>query len=230
MMEDFAGFGPELFAFLEDLRFHNEREWFKAHQDRYETAVRGPALDFIDAMALRLDLISPELTAVAKKSGGSLMRIYRDIRFSKDKTPYKTNVGIQFRHRAGKDVHAPGLYLHMEPGDAFLAAGMWRPASEPLAQIRQAIDERPEAWTAARDAVVAGGGWTLSGESLKRPPRGYSAEHPMIHDIKRKDFIAVRELDEAEVFGPDFPDRAAERYAAATPLMRFLCKAVGLAY
>src|SRR5436190_4266885 len=108
-MTDFAGFRPELITFLEDLRFHNERDWFEAHKDNYERDVRGPALAFIDAMAPRLAMISPELVAAAQKVGGSLMRIHRDIRFARDKTPYKTNLGIQFRHAAGKDVHAPGL-------------------------------------------------------------------------------------------------------------------------
>ena len=98
---EFAGFTSDLIGFLEDLRFHNEREWFKANSDRYERHVREPALDFIAAMAPRLEKISPHLTAVPKKVGGSLMRIHRDVRFSKDKTPYKTNLGIQFRHSAG---------------------------------------------------------------------------------------------------------------------------------
>ncbi len=150
-MTDFAGFQPELITFLEDLRFHNERPWFEANKARYERFVREPALAFIEAMAPRLQAISPELTAEAKKVGGSLMRVHRDVRFSKDKTPYKTNLGIQFRHSMGKDVHAPGLYMHIEPGGYFLAAGMWHPASEPLRHIRDRIAAQPDAWLAARD-------------------------------------------------------------------------------
>jgi uncharacterized protein (TIGR02453 family) len=229
-MSDFAGFGPDLVAFLEDLRFHNEREWFQEHKARYEASVREPALAFIEAMAPRLAKISPELSAEAKKSGGSLMRIYRDLRFARDAAPYKTNLGIQFRHRAGKDVHAPGLYLHVEPGEVFLGAGAWRPASAPLRQIRQAIVDRPDAWRAAIGEAGYAASWSLGGESLSRAPRGFDPEHPLIEDIKRKDFIALRGLDEGEILGPGFVDEISLRFAAATPLMRFLCQAIGVGY
>ena len=229
-MSAFAGFGPETLAFLEALRFNNEREWFRANQARYEADVRGPALAFIEAMAPCLARISPELRAEPKKVGGSLMRLHRDLRFAKDALPYKTNLGIQFRHAVGRDVHAPGLYLHVEPGSVFLAGGTWRPETEPLRQIRKAIVDRPDAWRAAlaEPAVVAG--WALSGDSLKRPPRGFDPGHPLIEDLKRKDFIAVLELDDQAIEGPDLPDRAARAWEQLTPLMRFLCGAIGLPY
>ena len=120
-------FHEELFTFLRQIRQHNERTWFETNKPLYETAVRMPAFAFINAMGPRLATASPHFRAVAKKNGGSLMRIYRDTRFSKDKTPYKTNVGIQFRHELGRDVHAPGYYVHLEPGRCFLGAGIWRP-------------------------------------------------------------------------------------------------------
>ena len=227
-MSDFEGFTPDLIAFLEDLRFHNERPWFKENEARYEASVRGPALALIETMGPRLEEISPELIAVPKKVGGSLMRIYRDVRFSKDKTPYKTNLGVQFRHNMGKDVHAPGLYVHAEPGDSFLGAGMWRPASEPLAMIRKAIEEKSDAWLAARDDKAFAARWGLQGDSLKRAPKGYSPDHPMIDDLKRKDFIAVRDIEDEELFGAGLPDRLMAEFKAATPLMRFLTEAVGL--
>jgi uncharacterized protein (TIGR02453 family) len=229
-MTDFAGFQPALVSFLEDLRFHNERPWFEANRQRYERDLREPALAFIEAMGPRLAAISPELVADTRKVGGSLMRVNRDIRFSKDKSPYKTNLGIQFRHSAGKDVHAPGLYFHVEPGEAFLAAGLWHPDKEPLAQIRTAIAERPADWLAARDDAGFQRLWRLGGEANKRPPRDFDPDHPLIEDIKRTDFIAVAELPEEAIFGPAFPDRAGEYFAAATPLMRYLCGAVGLHY
>ncbi len=229
-MADFPGFGPELIAFLEELRFHNERPWFEANKARYERHVREPALALIEAMGPRLAALSPELVADARKVGGSLMRIHRDLRFSKDPSPYKTNLGIQFRHRAGKDVHAPGLYFHVEPGECFIAAGMWHPAAGPLRRIRDAIVALPDAWVAARDDAGFQARWRLSGDRLKRAPRDFDPGHPLLADLQRTDFIAVRDLAEDEVLGPGLPDRLAADFAAATPLMRFLCAAVGLGY
>jgi uncharacterized protein (TIGR02453 family) len=229
-MSDFAGFQPELITFLEELRAHNDRAWFDANKARYEQAVREPALAFIEAMAPRLAEISPELTAVARKVGGSLMRVQRDIRFSPDKSPYKTNLGIQFRHSAGKDVHAPGLYVHVDPDEAFMAAGLWHPDGDTLRRIRTAVVERPAAWVAARDDAAFGKHWRLAGDGNKRAPRDFDPGHPLIEDIKRTDFIAVIELPPDAALGPAFPDLAARRFAATTPLMRFLCTAVGLPY
>jgi len=229
-MSDFTGFGPGLIPFLEELRFNNDRIWFEANKARYERDVREPALAFVRAMAPRLAAISPELVADDRKAGGSLMRIYRDVRFSKDPSPYKTNLGIQFRHRAGKDVHAPGLYFHVEPGECFLAAGLWHPESEVLRAIRTAVAEQPPAWVAARDDASFTKRWRLAGDSLKRPPRGFDPDHPAIEDIKRTDFIAVMDLPEADLVRPDLAKRTADAYAATAPLMKFLCEAVGVAY
>ena len=114
---------PELFAFFRELKQNNNRDWFQANKQRYEKQVREPLLDFIVDFGVRLPEISRHYVADARKSGGSLFRIYRDVRFSKDKTPYKTGAGVQFRHEAAKDVHAPGFYLHIEPGACFIGAG-----------------------------------------------------------------------------------------------------------
>ncbi|HTK98261.1 MAG TPA: DUF2461 domain-containing protein [Pseudomonadales bacterium] len=224
----FKGFDPSLLGFLDELAQNNERDWFAENKHRYERLVREPALDFIVAMGPLLDRIAPEFEAVAKKMGGSLMRVFRDTRFGRDKTPYKTNVGIQFRHTQGKDVHAPGYYLHIEPGAHFIGAGMWRPDPDSLAGIRTAIVERASAWKSARDAVAKT--YSLDGGALKRPPRGYPVDHPMIDDIKRTDFIATRPFDDAELFRTDFAARVAKRFEAATPLMKFLCRAVGVPF
>ena len=226
----FDGFGAETIAFLEDLRFHNDRDWFQSHRDRYEAAWLAPALGFIEAIAPRLAKVAPHVKAVPKQTGGSLMRIYRDTRFSKDKTPYKTNIGIQFRHEAGKDVHAPGLYLHIEPGEHFLGCGLWRPPSKPLRAIRDRIAEEPQAWTAATTGADFARHWVVGGESLKRAPKGFDPEHPLIEELKRKDFTAGIELGDAEVATPELVDLAVERFAEAAPFMRFLCKAVGAEY
>ena len=108
-------FDPEFFEFMADLAANNDREWFAANKERYEAEVLEPALAFIEDFSYRLREISPNFVADPRRTGGSLFRIYRDTRFAKDKTPFKTHTGMQFRHVAGKDVHAPGFYLHLDP-------------------------------------------------------------------------------------------------------------------
>ena len=115
---------PALFDFMRELKANNERPWFEANKARYRAEVRDPMLDFIEAFAEPLAEISPHFRADPRPNGGSLFRIYRDTRFAKDKTPYKTNVGAHFRHEAGKDAHAPGFYLHLEPGMCFAGCGV----------------------------------------------------------------------------------------------------------
>ena len=223
-------FSEATLTFLQELRANNERDWFNANKARYEEFVLDPALRFIDQMYEPLGNVAPRFTAIPKRSGGSLMRVYRDTRFSRDKTPYKTNIGIQFRHELGRDVHAPGYYLHIEPDTAFIGAGMWRPAADPLALIRRRIVDKPTAWQSARDDKRFRRHFSLGGESLTRAPRGFDREHPLIEDIKRKDFIAVKELDVSDVLGDGFVRRVTTSIEAAEPLMRFLCRAVGAPY
>ena len=134
---------PALFDFLRALRANNERPWFEANKARYREEVRDPMLDFIAAFAGPLAEISPHFRADPRPNGGSLFRIYRDTRFSKDKTPYKTNVGAHFRHAAGRDAHAPGFYLHLEPEPASPAAASgiptarrWPASATPSSQSR----------------------------------------------------------------------------------------------
>ena len=227
---EFAGFPPQTARFLSELAENNEREWFKANKHRYEAHVLGPALEFINAMEPRLEKISRHFVAIGKRTGGSLMRVYRDTRFSKNKTPYKTNVGIQFRHELGKDVHAPGFYVHIEPNNCFLGTGIWRPDSDALAAIRSCIAENSGSWKRARDAKRFVAHFRLGGARLKRPPRGYAADHPYIEDLKRKDFIAVSEFPIKAIRSPGFIDEVAARYATAKPLMRFLCAALDLRF
>jgi len=226
-------FTPRTFAFLRDLAASNDRAWFAANQDRFEQDVRGPALHFIEEFAEPLRTISPHFVADARKSGGSLFRIHRDTRFSKDKTPYKTHVGMHFRHvvTAG-DVHAPGFYLHIEPGGAsFAAAGLWRPSTADATAIRQAIADDPAAWRrAAHQGRFAARYGTLGGESLKRLPRGFDPDHPFVHDLRRKDFIAMTRLRQADVVAPDFLRAYTQTVKDAVPFMRFLCAGLGLGF
>ena len=229
-MTEFRSFGPAMAAFLEELRSNNERDWFAANRDRYEETVREPARAFIRAMAPALAAISPHFRADDRKTGGSLMRIHRDTRFSRDKTPYKTNVGIQFRHALGRDVHAPGFYVHLEPGGAFIGAGVWHPDSNALFMIRSRIDEEPDTWREVRDGVAFRASFRLGGDSLKRIPRGFTKDHALAEDLRRKDFIAIHEIPLADALGPAFPDLAAARMRDAGALMRFLCEALDIPF
>jgi uncharacterized protein (TIGR02453 family) len=228
--ERFDGFDSSMVGFLRELGRHNERPWFDMNKARYEALVREPALAFISAMAPRIERISPHFRALPKRVGGSLMRVYRDTRFSRDKRPYKTNVGIQFRHALGKDVHAPGFYVHVAPEECFLGAGMWRPEPAALARIRDRIVANPVAWADARDDRAFSRRFELTGERLKRPPRGYDPGHPMVEDLKRKDFIAIEPLAPDDPFAPDFVARVTRSFQAARPLMAFLCAAQEVPY
>lgn len=222
-----AHLGPQLFDFLRDLRNHNHREWFQANKERYERDVRDPLLAFVRDAAAPLAKISPEIQADARPSGGSLFRIYRDTRFSKDKTPYKTHAAVQFRHRGGKDVHAPGFYLHLESGNVFVGAGLWRPESEPLRAVRTAIATRPADWKRVVNAPAFKKMCVLEGEVAKRPPTGFAAEHPLIDEIRRKDFIAVARFKDGEAIRPGFLDAVITACRAAAPLNAFICRALG---
>ena len=158
------------------------------------------------------------------------MRVYRDTRFSKNKTPYKTNIGIQFRHERAKDVHAPGYYVHIDPDRVFLGAGMWRPASGALRDIRERISDKSTEWVRARDDSGFRRHFRLSGDTLRRPPRGFDKSHPEIVDIKRKDFIAVKEMDLKDATHPQFQHKVETAFRAAEPYMQFLCKSVNVPF
>ena len=221
-------FDKELFAFLDDLRANNERAWFHANKERWQRDVLEPALVFIEDFAPRLEGISPHFRADPRASGGSLFRIQRDTRFAKDKSPYKTNIGIHFRHNAGKDAHAPGFYLHLERGSVFVGCGIWRPDGPALQRIREAIVEDPDGWLAATRGPEFTARLGLDGESLKRPPSGFDPEHPLLDDLKRKDFIGMVTLDDAAACADCFIDEVEALYRAGSPLSRFLCRALGL--
>lgn len=219
---------PEMIRFLTQLRKNNNREWFQQNKSRYDNEVRGPLLRFIEGFGPRLRKISPHFVADARGNGGSLFRIYRDTRFSRDKTPYKTHLGIQFRHERVKDVHAPGFYLHMEPKESFVGVGMWRPDANALAKVRDSIVDDPGGWKRATRNKKFLARYELAGDSLKRAPKGFDPDHPLIDDLRRKDFIAVANFDVKETYDPDFADALATTFKAATPFMRFLTHAVQL--
>ena len=223
-------FTKQTFTFLEALTKNNEREWFEAHQQDYEDFVRAPALNFVSDMSDEMPAISRHFLAQPKKVGGSLMRIYRDTRFGKDKTPYKTNIGIQFRHEVGKDIHAPGYYLHIAPSECFLGIGLWHPDADALFKIREAIVQKSDEWVMARDDKTFHQHFTLEGDSLTNAPRGFAKDHPLVEDLKRKDFICLAPLSVAMVTSKNLRPQVVERFRQATPYMRFMCKALGLRF
>ena len=223
-------FTPKTFKFLRDLAANNDRAWFKSHQDEYEKVVREPALDFVTDMGDRLEEISSHFVADARKVGGSLFRIQRDTRFSKDKTPYKENTGVQFRHEMAGDAHAPGFYLHLQPGGCFMGAGLWRPATKVAYEIRDRIDADQDGWVKATTGERFASLYSLGGDSLVRPPKGFDPDHPLIVDLKRKDFIASANLTQKQVTSPEFDSDFIDMCHAAAPFMKFVCEAVGVRF
>ena len=223
-------FPKQTIRFLKELSANNNREWFAENKQRYEDLVRTPALAFIESMEPALMQVSPHIEARAKKVGGSLMRVYRDTRFGADKTPYKTNIGIHFRHARAKDVHAPGYYLHIEPADVFFGAGIWHPDSPTLLAVRTLMAEHPKEWNSVKKKVISRSDFELSGDSLKRAPKGFDPEHALIDDLRRKDFIAVCKLPVASIHEKNLDKKVAALVKKSAPLMAFICEANDLLF
>ena len=223
---EFLRFKPTLFEFLEQLADNNNRPWFQANKCQYEREVLEPCQAFIRAFQSRLKKISRFFVASDRRTGGSLLRVYRDARFSRGGEPYKTNVGIQFRHESARNIHTPGFYVHIAPDECFLAVGIWRPDRDSLGQIRQTIIEQPDRWRRARDDKKFRQYFDLEGGSLKRPPRGFPPDHRFIEDLKRTDILGLHELRERDVLGKGFLDHVTTCFTASRPLMRFLCEAL----
>ncbi|MFK8081476.1 MAG: DUF2461 domain-containing protein [Granulosicoccus sp.] len=223
-------FPKQTIRFLKQLAANNNREWFAENKQRYDDDVRAPALQFIESMQPALNRISPYVEASAKNVGGSLMRVYRDTRFGADKTPYKTNIGINFRHARAKDVHAPGYYLHIEPGDVFFGAGIWHPDSPTLLGVRTLMAEHPAEWKALKKKVLSRTDFELVGSELKRAPKGFDPEHELIDDLRRKDFIAICKLPAASIHAEDFNKTVGKLMKQSAPLMAFICEANDLMF
>ena len=223
-------FTPTSFKFLQKLAKNNNRDWFNEHKQEYEDVIRTPALNFIGDISDDLADISPHFYAIPKKVGGSLMRVYRDVRFGKDKTPYKTHVGIQFRHALGKDVHSPGFYLHIEKKNCFVGVGIWRPDSPSLGKIRQHMIANEKKWLLASQDKKFQKQFNFTGESLVNAPRGYAKDHPLLEDLKRKDFIALSMLSEEDICSPKLKSIILKRFKTGEPLMKFLCQSLEVNY
>ncbi len=219
-------FTPAFFGFFRELSDHNTREWFAEHKPRYERDVLDPLLRFVSDLEAPLTSLAPHIAVVTKKQGGSLFRLHRDTRFSKDKSPYKTNAAAHFQHVVKReDRVGPGFYVHLAPGGCFGGGGIYHPDTVTLSAVRDRIATVPEAWSA-----VLAAGITVQGESLKRPPAGYEPTHPHLEWLKLKDFFAMDTYSEVDVCAPDFLDGYLESCRRIVPLMRFLAEANALAW
>jgi uncharacterized protein (TIGR02453 family) len=228
--QPFAGFTPDAIRFLTDLAENNERAWFQPRKGEYERLLKEPLEALCTAIAERLAARAIPLAADPKRSP---FRIYRDTRFSKDKSPYKTNVGATFpwveaADGAGESVdagaHGNGGYFHFEPGEMYAGGGMWRAEKPRLDALRRALVERPDS---VREAIeepgfVAWFGGVETHESFKRIPPGYPQDHPLADMFRWKDVVFGRRLSDAEVCSPELPDLLVDGWAAAMPVFRFL--------
>jgi uncharacterized protein (TIGR02453 family) len=221
-------FTPEFFKFFGQLKRHNNRDWFLANKHRYESDVRDPLLRFIEDFRPRLHKLSPHFIVDPRPSGGSLLRIYRDLRFRPDADPYKTMAAARFPHVAWKQTQAPGFYLHLESGGSFLGCGLWHPDPEPRNKVTSSIVKHPAQWKKAISGKKFKALCKLSGEVMKRMPPGYDPEHPLAADLKRKDFTAWAAFADQQVCAPDFLDRVTQTVNAAAPFMEFLTRSLDL--
>ncbi|MEH6402039.1 MAG: DUF2461 domain-containing protein [Sneathiella sp.] len=231
MTSDFPGFSQNLLTFYEELVANNRREWFNVNKQRYKDEVVYPMSDFIAAIAPHLEGIAPFYVVDPRPTGGSMFRIYRDVRFSKNKTPYKEHLACQFRHQAGKNAHAPGFYVHIALDGVRFGGGVWMPSPPKLKLIRDAIDEKQDTWlsiTQDPDFLDTFGG--INGDSLKRAPKGYDIDHPLIEDLKKKSFFIMKGAPVTNIKSPHFLDDVVETFDKAVPFMRFLTNAVELPF
>jgi len=196
--------------FLTELEEHNERPWFEANKARYQADVKEPADHLLRDAGAALGM------------AGRVMRIHRDVRFSKDKSPYKTNLGIVLQPSgAPKGTLVGGVYLHVTPRENFIACGLWHPSAPQLAAVRDAIVADPTAWKRARKV-----GLDEDDEALQRAPRGFDPDHPLIDDLRRKNFTSSLELTPAQMCGDDLLERVVAAEKKLRPLNAFLLKAL----
>lgn len=229
--QTFNHFDPSVQAFLLELKKNNNKEWFSDNKPRYKNDVVGPMTDFITAMSTPLKGISKHYIADPRGNGGSMFRIYRDVRFSKDKTPYKEHVACQFRHEAGKDAHAPGFYIHLGTDEVIFGGGIWQPPADALYKIRDRIRTHPAEWKKViEDKTLNATFDGIAGDGLSRPPKGFEKDLPYIEDIKRKSFFAMRHEEAGFAYQPGFFDEVVSTLNTTRPLMRFICKAMDLPF
>lgn len=220
-MSAFSGLSPDLIPYLVDLEDHNDKDWFNAHKDRYTRAWLEPAVAFVDALLPRITTLSPPIHGEARVNG-SIWRIQRDIRFSKDKTPYKTHQAFRFWYGNDKKAGA-GFYVRVSEGGAGLGAGLFHMERDQLERYREVVAS-PEGATLQRliDGLKAAG-WDVGGEATKRVPRGYDADHPRAELLKHKGLYVIRETQpDPRFFTPEAIDVVVDAFQAAAPLATWL--------
>jgi uncharacterized protein (TIGR02453 family) len=227
-------FSPAALGFLRGLKQNNAKPWFEAHRSEYEREVRDPMRALIEEMDLRLARFAPEIIGDPKRS---MFRIYRDIRFSKDKSPYKAHAACWFNHRdadqrVGSEAEggSAGFYFHLQPGSSFVGGGMWMPARPVLNKIRDAIAEDPKPFErVVRSPRLVRRFKGLSDEAvLKRTPRGFAEDHPAACWLKYQSFVTGRSLRDAQVTGPRLAQLLEADFETMLPLVRWLNGALGL--
>ncbi len=224
-------FSERSFKFLRGLARHNEREWFHAHKADYEQYVRGPFLALIADLQPALLEVSAHYRADPKTVGGSLFRIHRDTRFSGNKAPYKTWQGARFFHERSRELEAPSFYLQLQPGHCFIGVGLWHPEPDTLRRVRQFIVDNPGSWAAAAHGAAFRKRYDLDdSEMLVRPPRGYPADFVHLEDLRRKNHVALRSLDDATMTGPRLLSTLARDFQQLSPFADYLCAALDLEF
>jgi len=212
----FAGFSREGLQFLADLSVNNERAWFQPRKAEYERLLKQPLEALCVALAERFVEGSIPLVADPARSP---FRIYRDLRFSKDKSPYKPYVSASFPWLGG----GPGGYFSLRPGEIYLGGGLWHPEPAVLAAWRTAVADRPaEVHAALQDVDFVRTFGDVEGERLKRVPAGFPADHPDADLLRLKDVTFSRRLSDEEALSAQLPDLLADGFSAALPVLRFL--------
>lgn len=223
-------FSSASFSFLRTLERHNERAWFQRHKKDYEDQLLHPMLRLITDIQAPLREISPFFVANPRRQSGSMFRIYRDVRFSRDKRPYKEWVSARFYHQRTRELHgdAPCFYLHMQPDRCYIGGGIWHPGSQALKRIRNYLINNPASWRSITQSDRFRERFSFGGEKLVRPPRGYDPQHPLIDDLKRKDFIVNTVLPDTLLTDPDLLRQLIQDYRLMAPLVDWLCGALDL--
>jgi uncharacterized protein (TIGR02453 family) len=232
-MAGFEGFKPAAFRFLRDLERNNEKAWFEANREVYEREVREPMRRLVESLDARLGSIAPEIVGDPKRS---MFRIHRDVRFSRDKSPYKTNAGAWLYHRdAGRKVGrdgeggGAGFYFHIDPTTCFMAGGMWMPARPALLRIREAIDATPTALARLTSAPAFRRRFDGLSDTakLQRVPRDFPPDHPAGEWLKLESFTARAMIEPSVITSPRLVDRLCRDFALLLPLVRWLNRALG---
>jgi uncharacterized protein (TIGR02453 family) len=229
-MAEPAPFSRDLIRFLAELQSHNNRVWFEKNRARYERVYKDGFASFIEGFAPRLRKISSHFVADPRPTGGSVMRIYRDTRFSKDKSPYRTYTVVHFAHADAGEGRGPGFFLYVAPDEISGGGGIWHPEPSVAHKIRSAIAKTPGRWLAVTSPPAFRERFELTGESLKRPPPGFPKDHPQMAELMRKDFVASTSVPLSQFVSPKFPAYYEDLCRRVSPLMEFLSRAIGLPF